>query len=94
MLMIYSDPTFDIRQYDFVCVGSGLRAHLPYNEILNLLRGFRTRLDPRIVLHNRDETIQYINEPVPEIPLDRKPAIDHNKEIIFNACSKFCPRTS
>ncbi len=75
-------PPFDIRQYDFVCVGSGLRAHLPYNEILNLLRGFRTRMDPRIVLRNRDETIPYINEPVPEIPRDRKPAIDHMKIVL------------
>jgi len=43
-------PPFDIREYDFVCAGSGLRAHLPYNEILNMLRGFRTGMDPRIVL--------------------------------------------
>jgi hypothetical protein len=75
-------PPFDIRQYDFVCVGSGLRAHLPYNEILNMLRGFRTGMDPRIVLRNRDETIPYINEPVPEIPRDRKPAIDHRKIVL------------
>ncbi len=30
-------PPFDIRSYDFVCAGSGLRAHLPYNEVLNML---------------------------------------------------------
>ena len=38
-------PPIDIRSYDFVCAGSGLRAHLPYNEILNMLRGFRTGMD-------------------------------------------------
>jgi flavodoxin len=65
-------PTFDIRSYDFVCAGSGLRVHLPYNEILNMLRGFRTGMDPRIVLRFRDETIPYIAEPVPEIPPHRK----------------------
>jgi hypothetical protein len=59
-------PPFDIREYDFLCVGSGLRAHLPYNEVLNMLRGFRTGMDPRITLRFRDETIPYISEPVPE----------------------------
>jgi menaquinone-dependent protoporphyrinogen IX oxidase len=33
-------PPVDVRSYDFVCAGLGLRAHLPYNEILNMLRGF------------------------------------------------------
>ncbi len=75
-------PPFNIHDYDFICAGSGLRAHLPYNEILNMLRGFRTGMDPRIVLGNRDETIPYINEPVPEIPRNRKPAIDHRKIVL------------
>jgi hypothetical protein len=65
-------PPFDVRTYDFVCAGSGLRAHLPYNEILNMLRGFRTGMDPRITLRFRDEAIPYINEPVPEIPPHKK----------------------
>ena len=29
-------PKFDPAEYDFVCVGSGIRSHLPYNEILNV----------------------------------------------------------
>ncbi len=57
-------PPFDIRSYDFVCAGSGLRAHLPYNEVLNMLRKFRTGADPRFILKFRDETIPYITEPV------------------------------
>jgi hypothetical protein len=61
-------PRYDVRKYDFVCAGSGLRAHLPYNEILNMLRGFRIGGDPRIALRNRDETIPYITEPLPEMP--------------------------
>jgi hypothetical protein len=72
-------PPYDIRTYDFVCAGSGLRGHLPYNEILNMLRGFRTGMDPRIVLKNRDETIPYINEPVPGIPPHKTPKLDHRK---------------
>jgi hypothetical protein len=76
-------PPFDIRQYDFICAGSGLRTHLPYNEILNMLRGFRTGLDPRITLRNRDETIPYITEPVPEIPPNKKdPKVFHRKIVL------------
>jgi hypothetical protein len=76
-------PPYDIRQYDFICAGSGLRAHLPYNEVLNMLRGFRTGMDPRIALRNRDETIPYITEPVPEIPPHKKdPKMFHRKMIL------------
>jgi hypothetical protein len=76
-------PPFDIRQYDFVCAGSGLRAHLPYNEILNMLRGFRTGMDPRITLRNRDETIPYITEPLPEIPAHKRdPKLFHRKMVL------------
>jgi hypothetical protein len=75
-------PPVNIRSYDFVCAGSGLRAHLPYNEILNMLRGFRTGMDPRITLRFRDETIPYISEPVPEIPPHKDPKTDHGKIIL------------
>jgi hypothetical protein len=75
-------PPINIRSYDFICAGSGLRAHLPYNEILNMLRGFRTGMDPRITLRFRDETIPYISEPIPEIPPHKDPRIDHGKIIL------------
>jgi len=75
-------PPINIRSYDFICAGSGLRAHLPYNEILNMLRGFRTGMDPRITLRFRDETIPYISEPIPEIPPHKDPKIDHGKIIL------------
>jgi hypothetical protein len=75
-------PPIKIRSYDFICAGSGLRAHLPYNEILNMLRGFRTGMDPRITLRFRDETIPYITEPIPEIPFHKDPKIDHGKIIL------------
>jgi hypothetical protein len=75
-------PPFDIPSYDFVCAGSGLRAHLPYNEILNMLRGFRTGMDPRITLRFRDETIPYISEPIPEIPLHKSAKTDHRKIVL------------
>ena len=76
-------PPFDVTKYDFVCVGSGLRAHLPYNEVLNMLRGFRIGMDPRISLRFRDETIPYITEPVPEIPPHKKdPSTVHRKIVL------------
>ena len=61
-------PQFDPRDYDFVCVGSGIRSHLPYNEVLNVLRRLRLGVDPRHALRWRDETIPYITEPLPETP--------------------------
>lgn len=76
-------PPFDVRLYDFVCAGSGLRAHLPYNEVLNMLRGFRTGMDPRITLSFRDETIPYITEPVPEMPPHKRdPKTAHKKMVL------------
>lgn len=75
-------PPFDMRSYDFVCAGSGLRAHLPYNEVLNMLRGLRTGFDPRITLRFRDETIPYITEPIPELAPNRKAKLDHHKIIL------------
>jgi len=75
-------PPIDIRSYDFVCAGSGLRAHLPYNEILNMLRGLRTGFDPRITLRFRDETIPYITEPVPPLPDNRSAKKDHGRIIL------------
>ena len=66
------NPPFDINEYDFMCAGSGLMVHLPYNEILNLLRRLRLGMDPRIALRNRDETIPYLKAPLPEfIPPSR-----------------------
>jgi hypothetical protein len=61
-------PPFEIRDYDFVCVGSGIRSHLPYNETLNVLRRLRLGEDPRFALRMRDETIPYITDPLPESP--------------------------
>jgi hypothetical protein len=75
-------PSFDINTYDFVCIGSGLRVHLPYNEILNLLRGLRLGMDPRIALRNRDETITYIKEPLPAAPRPEEMTGHHRKMVL------------
>jgi hypothetical protein len=81
-------PPYDIRKYDFVCVGTGLRVHLPYNEIYNMLRGFRTGSDPRFVLRSRDESIPYITEPLPQFHPKRDPSFHH--KIILGPDSKKC----
>jgi flavodoxin len=75
-------PHFDMNNYDFVCVGSGLRVHLPYNEILNLLRRLRLGIDPRIALKNRDETISYIKEPLPAPPPPEEMVAHHRKIVL------------
>lgn len=75
-------PPYDLRAYDFLCVGSGLRGHLPYNEVLNLLRGVWTKMDPRITMRFRDETLNYIPGPVPPIPADRIAKEDHGKIVL------------
>ena len=73
-------PRFDVPSYDFICIGSGLRAHLPYNEVLNMLRKYRTGIDPRITLKFRDETIPYIDEPVPDAKISPREA--HHKIVL------------
>ncbi|HSW57095.1 MAG TPA: hypothetical protein VLH15_01710 [Dehalococcoidales bacterium] len=81
-------PPYDVTGYDFLCVGSGLRAHLPYNEVLNMLRGFRTGMDPRLSLRHRDETIPYITEPIHEPPQPVDLRQKHKKIILSPAAPK------
>ena len=84
------NPPFDVDDYDFLCAGSGLRVHLPYNEILNVLRKFRLGMDPRIALRNRDETIPYIKEPLPDMPspFQDPDVLSHHGKIILGPDSK------
>jgi hypothetical protein len=84
------NPPFDYHNYDFMCVGSGLRVHLPYNETLNVLRRWRLGMDPRIALRNRDETISYITEPLPTVPPpDKDPRIlNFHRKIVLGPDSK------
>jgi hypothetical protein len=62
------NPPFDINKYDFMCVGSGSMAHLPYSEILSVLRGMIFKTNPRGPLQIRGEDLTYIKEPVPDFP--------------------------
>jgi hypothetical protein len=84
------NPPFDVNNYDFWCVGSGIISHLPYNEILNCLRRLRLGMDPRIAIRHRDETIPYITEPVPDMPPPwQNPDVKkHHRKIIIGADAK------
>ena len=84
------NPPFNPDDYDFLCVGSGICTHLPYNETLNVLRRFRLGIDPRIALRNRDETIPYITTPIPERPSPFKdPSIrNFHKKIVLGVNSR------
>jgi hypothetical protein len=41
------NPPFDFKNYDFVCAGTGLYMHSPYDEILYLIRTKFFGIDPR-----------------------------------------------
>jgi hypothetical protein len=57
-------PPINLDDYDFLCVGSGIIAHLPYNEIIYVLKRLIYGADPRLVIRSRDQDIPYIKEPV------------------------------
>ncbi len=52
----YDDPTkapFDIKSYDLVCAGSGVHLHVPYEELLAVIRApFYQGMDPRSMRYN------------------------------------------
>lgn len=79
------EPPFRVEDYAFVCVGSGIRSHLPYNEILNVLRRLRLGEDPRHALRMRGETIPYITEPLPDKPPPWKDAelVGRHRKIVI-----------
>ena len=62
------NPPYDLANYDFLCVGSGVISHLPYNEILSAIRWHLYGLDPRIPHRFRGEDITYLKGPVPKVP--------------------------
>jgi hypothetical protein len=74
-----SNPPFDMNDYDLVCVGSGLRAHLPYDEILDFLRAFVLDANGRIILRTRDE---FIKEPLPAPPGPEEMVGYHRKTVL------------
>jgi len=81
--------SLDLNSYDFVCVGSGVNAHAPYDEIIKLLRRFVLDGEGRVILRRRDDII---SEPLPAPPgpdeivgYHRKIALgpDSGKAVVF-----------
>jgi hypothetical protein len=62
------NPPFDFADYDFLCAGSGVILHLPYSEILSLIRKQIYDIDPRVPHRDRGEALTYIKEPIPKTP--------------------------
>jgi hypothetical protein len=85
---------FRFKDYDFVCVGSGVILHEPYNEILMPLRRAIFGVDPRLFLQSRGEAITYMKYPIPD-PATPEPAetsdgnepMQHHK-VVWGADSK------
>jgi hypothetical protein len=51
----YDDPMkvpFDIKSYDLVCAGSGVHLHVPYEELLAVVRAPFYHRDPRTLRYN------------------------------------------
>jgi hypothetical protein len=80
-------PSFVLDDYDFLCVGSGVILHLPYNEVLNVIRRYNYGIDPRIPLRLRDEDIPYIKEPITDVSHEDISEI-HRKIVIGPECKK------
>jgi hypothetical protein len=78
-------PPVNFDDYDFLCVGSGITSHLPYNEILHVIKRLLYGFDPRLSLQFRDETIPYINEPVVDTLPDPR---QYHRKIVLGPDSK------
>ena len=71
-------PPYNPDDYDFLCAGSGIASHLPYSEILLLIRKLIYGFDPRLVLKPRGEDITYLKEPITDTEMG-DPAKHHRK---------------
>ena len=81
-------PPYNIYDYDFLCVGSGIVAHGPYSELLLFIRRIMYGFDPRIGLKLRGEEVTYLKEPITDTKRG-DPAEIHRK-ISFKPNSKKC----
>jgi len=82
------NPPFSFKNYDFVCVGSGVIMHAPQEEILTLIRKQFFGIDPRILLKSADgETPIGIREKYN--PAETKTAVNpHHKIVLDDASGK------
>jgi len=86
-----SDPTafpYKIKDYDLVCAGSGINLHLPYAELIAVIRIPRYGYDPLKAVQPTPGT-QPTNEGTNKMGSGSKAAPAHGK-IIFSPDSKKC----
>jgi hypothetical protein len=84
------NPPFDLADYDFLCAGSGVILHLPYSEILSLIRKQIYDIDPRIPHKHRGEALTYIKKPMPKAISPHKDprALKAHRKIVLGPDSK------
>jgi hypothetical protein len=82
------NPPFNFNDYDFLCVGSGAISHLPYSEILSVIRYQVYGLDPRIMHRIRGEDLTYLKGPVPKLPPHKDGALNFHRKIVLGPDSK------
>jgi len=84
------NPPFDLADYDFLCVGSGVISHLPYSEILTLIRKQIYGIDPRLPHRDRGESLNYIKKPIPKaLPPTKDPQVlKAHRKIVLGPDSK------
>jgi hypothetical protein len=78
-------PAFNLDDYDFLCVGSGLINHLPYSEMRLIIRRLQHGWDPRLGLPKGEE-ITYIEEPIGDTK--RGDPAEHHRKITLKPDSK------
>ena len=78
-------PPYNLDDYDFLCVGSGLINHLPYSEIRLIIRRLQHGWDPRLGLPQGEE-ITYIKEPITNT--NRGDPAEHHRKITLKPDSK------
>jgi hypothetical protein len=79
-----AEPSFDMNSYDFVCVGSGVKSHLPYDETVSFLRQFVLDKDGRIVPRNSGRIFK---EPLPAPPGPEE-EVGYHRKIVLRPDSK------
>jgi hypothetical protein len=86
-----SDPLafpYKIKDYDLVCAGSGINLHMPYAELIAVIRIPRYGYDP-LKVDNPVPSKQPADEKINSMPASGKSAPTHGK-IVFSPESKKC----
>jgi len=78
----YMNPPFEFKNYDLVCVGSGLMSHLPSEEMLNTIQKQFYGIDPKLLKRGRWEDVPMPEDRPPDGVPRRKGGGTHHKIIL------------